>query len=291
MTETEISCFLAICRYKTGSRAAEVLYITQPSLSTRLKTLEKELGCKLFFRSKGSREMVLTPAGRAFYPLALEYESLLQRMQNISAQQQSQLRISSLDSLDTFLLPRVYEAFVQKYPHIRLELQDMDVEPASASIHAGTTDLAFTTAPNTDRGLRQTLLFQEPMVLICSADAPLQGVVSVEQLTRVAEVFIDWSQAFVRWHWQTLGLLPKLSVSIMSHLQQFLERGNCWSIVPVSVAYGLEQRCAIRRLETAFTLPHREVSFLTAQEENSPAVQAFCECLLETVARYPELIL
>ena len=291
MTETEISCFLAICRYKTGSRAAEVLYITQPSLSTRLKTLEKELGCKLFFRSKGSREMVLTPAGRAFYPLALEYESLLQRMQNISTQQQSQLRISSLDSLDTFLLPRVYEAFVQKYPHIRLELQDMDVEPASASIRAGTTDLAFTTAPNTDRGLKQTLLFQEPMVLICSADAPLQGVVSVEQLTRVAEVFIDWSQAFVRWHWQTLGLLPKLSVSIMSHLQQFLERGNCWSIVPVSVAYGLEQRCAIRRLETAFTLPHREVSFLTAQEENSPAVQAFCECLLETVARYPELIL
>ena len=44
MTYTEIECFLAICRYKTGSRAAEALYITQPSLSTRLKTLEKR-GC------------------------------------------------------------------------------------------------------------------------------------------------------------------------------------------------------------------------------------------------------
>ena len=60
MTYTEIECFLAICRYKTGSRAAEALYITQPSLSTRLKTLEKELGGQLFYRKKGSREMTLT---------------------------------------------------------------------------------------------------------------------------------------------------------------------------------------------------------------------------------------
>ena len=54
MTYSEIECFLAICHYKTGSRAAEALYITQPSLSTRLKTLEKR-GCvvtmKPFVRS------------------------------------------------------------------------------------------------------------------------------------------------------------------------------------------------------------------------------------------------
>ncbi|MBO5867282.1 MAG: LysR family transcriptional regulator [Oscillospiraceae bacterium] len=289
MTQTEIACFLAICRHKTGIRAAEALYITQPSLSTRLKTLEKELGCKLFFRNKGSREMILTPAGQVFYPLALEYEALIQKMQNISKEQQEKLRVSSLDSLDTFLLPQVYESFLQQYPHIRLELQDMDVGPASESIHAGTTDLAFTTAPNTDRGLKQTLLFHEPMVLICSTDAPLEGVVSRTQLAAVPEVFIDWSQAYVRWHQQTLGILPKLSVSIMSHLQQFLEKGNCWSIVPASVAYGLEQRCAIRRLETVFPLPRREVSYLTSAEaEQNEAVLAFCRCLRETVARYPE---
>ena len=52
MTHSEIECFLAICHYKTASRAAEALYITQPSLSTRLKTLEKELGGSLFYRKK-----------------------------------------------------------------------------------------------------------------------------------------------------------------------------------------------------------------------------------------------
>ena len=290
MTYTEIECFLAICRYKTGSRAAEALYITQPSLSTRLKTLEKELGGKLFFRNKGSREMTLTPEGQEFYTLALQYETLMQKMMQVCKKSPEKLRVSSLDSLDTFLLPQVYEKFLQTYPHIRLEIQDMDVEPASQSIHAGATDLAFTTGPNTDRGLKQTLLFLEPMVLVCSEDAPLEGTVCTEQLAQVPEVFIEWSSAFTRWHQQSLGLLPKLSISIMNHLQQFLEKGNCWSIVPISVAYGLEQRCKIRRLETEFPMPKREVSFLVAPgSDKNTAISAFCDCLREVVSQYPEL--
>jgi len=44
MTNSEIESFLAVCRYQTVSRAAEALYITQSSLSTRLKSLERELG-------------------------------------------------------------------------------------------------------------------------------------------------------------------------------------------------------------------------------------------------------
>jgi len=68
MTQTGIQCFLAICRHKTGSAAAQALYITQPSLSARLKLLEDSLGVSLFYRQKGSREMVLTPEGAGVLP-------------------------------------------------------------------------------------------------------------------------------------------------------------------------------------------------------------------------------
>jgi DNA-binding transcriptional LysR family regulator len=234
--------------------------------------------------------MTLTPEGQEFYTLALQYETLMQKMMQVCKKSPEKLRVSSLDSLDTFLLPQVYEKFLQAYPHIRLEIQDMDVEPASQSIHAGATDLAFTTGPNTDRGLKQTLLFLEPMVLVCSEDAPLAGTVGTEQLAQVPEVFIEWSSAFTRWHQQSLGLLPKLSISIMNHLQQFLEKGNCWSIVPISVAYGLEQRCKIRRLKTEFPMPKREVSFLVAPGSDiNTAILAFCDCLKDVVSQYPEL--
>ena len=80
MTDTGIECFLAVCRYKTGRRAAEALYITQSSLTTRLKNLERELGGQLFYRKKGGREMTLTEAGKAFYALAQQYEKLMEQM-------------------------------------------------------------------------------------------------------------------------------------------------------------------------------------------------------------------
>lgn len=290
MTYTEIECFLAICRHKTGSHAAEALYITQPSLSTRLKTLETELGGKLFYRKKGSREMALTEAGQRFYPLAVQYESLTQQMLQVCRKGPDKLRVSSLDSLDNFLLPQVYERFLQKYPQISLEIQDMDLAPASQSIHAGATDIAFTTGLNTDRALKQTRLFWEPMVIICSNDLPLGEPVTAEQLSPEKEIFVEWSSEFTRWHQQALGIQPKLSISIMNHLQQFIDKGNCWSIVPVTVALGLQRKCGIRRVPAAFHLPRREVSIVTAlHSEKNAAIEAFCKCLTETVADYPEI--
>ncbi|MBR2309235.1 MAG: LysR family transcriptional regulator [Oscillospiraceae bacterium] len=289
MTYSEIECFLAICHYKTGSRAAEALYITQPSLSTRLKTLEKELGGQLFYRKKGSREMLLTDAGKEFYRLAVQYEALVHQMQQVCRKGPNKLRVSSLDSLDNFLLPQVYERFLQNFPQISLEIQDMDLEPASQSIHAGATDIAFTTGTNTDRALRQTRLFWEPMVIVCSNDLPLTEPVGPEQLAPENEIFVEWSSEFTRWHQQTLGIQPKLSISIMNHLQQFIDKGNCWSIVPISVALGLEQRCEIHRVISAFPLPRREVSIVTAlHNQKNTAIEAFCQCLKETVAEYPQ---
>ena len=116
MTILEIECFLAICQYKTASRAAKALYITQPSLSNRLKTLEREVGGALFYRHKGHREMTLTPAGKEFYTLALQYQDLVLKMQQVCQKAAKKLRLSSLNSLDTYLLPHVYEHFISLNP-------------------------------------------------------------------------------------------------------------------------------------------------------------------------------
>ena len=101
MTHAGIECFLAVCRYKTGSRAAQSLFITQSSLSTRLKALEQELGGQLFHRKQGCREMTLTAAGKEFYELAVQYEALLERMQTVCRQSSQQLWVSSYNSIGT----------------------------------------------------------------------------------------------------------------------------------------------------------------------------------------------
>ena len=291
MTVLEIECFLSICEHKTISRAAQSLYIAQPSLSSRLKTLERELGGELFVRKKGAREMTLTNAGKEFYKLALQYEELITKMNGIFNTQGEKLRVSSFNSLDTFLLPQVYDLFLQKHPDIELEIQNMELAVASLNIHKGDTDIAFTTGKTNDKGLKQTLVFCEPMVIVCNKNIKAPSTVSTQHLQKYQEVFVDWSNAYTKWHNDTIhNAHPKLTVVIMSHIKQFISNKECWAIVPISVAHGLLQDENIKSLDADFTLPYREVSIITsAKDDNNPSVKYFLDCLKEIVLKYPEI--
>ena len=291
MTHAGIECFLAVCRYKTGSRAAESLFITQSSLSTRLKALEKELGGPLFYRRQGCREMTLTAAGREFYDLAVQYESLLERMQKLYHKPNQILRVSSFNSIGTYLLTAVYERFMQTNPQIRLEIQDMELEAAIHSIQDDKTDIAFTCGRVKDSYFDQIPVFSEPMVLITSMVSTYREPVDLFQLSLSDEVYIEWSNAFSRWHQQMFGSeQPQIRISIMAHLQKFIEQKQHWAIVPVSVAEGLEQEGSARRLETVFSLPCREVSCITAAEgQPKAAIQAFLECLRDVIGEHSQI--
>ena len=291
MTILEIECFLSICEHKTVSRAAEALYITQPSLSSRLKTLERELGGELFVRKKGSREMTLTLAGKRFYALALQYKDLICKMNAVFEKQSQKLSVSSLNSLDTFLLPQVYDLFLQRHPEIELEIQNMDLIAASKSIHAGNTDIAFTTGKCHDVTLKQTTVFKEPMVLVCNKELNLDTAASIEGLIKNQELYVEWSGDFCDWHEKVLNEShSKITVSIMAHIKQFLESKLCWAIVPISVAQGLLQDQNINCVSVDFSLPYREVSIITsAKDENNISVNYFLDCLKEIVSKYPEI--
>lgn len=62
MTNQDIETFFAVLDHGTMTAAAEALYITQPSLSARLKSLEDQVGAPLFHRGKGQRRITLTDA-------------------------------------------------------------------------------------------------------------------------------------------------------------------------------------------------------------------------------------
>ena len=75
MKVQELRAFLAVCKYHSFSMAADKLYMTQPTISWLIQSLEKEWGKTFFTRGKGVRQISLTEAGQLFYPQA---ERLLQ---------------------------------------------------------------------------------------------------------------------------------------------------------------------------------------------------------------------
>ena len=291
MTTPEIQSFLAICRYKTVTNAAEHLFISQSSLSTRLCTLERELGGTLFYRRKGSREMILTSTGKAFFDLAVQYETVVARMEQLCKKQPLVLRVSSLNSLGTYLLPTVYEAFLQEHPEAELEIQDKELAPACKSIRCGLTDLAFATGMGCEPGTEGFPAFSEPMVLICSKSASYQSTVNLKNLPFRNEVYVPWCTSFVQWHQTVFGLRaqPQISLSIMEQLRLFMKRETSWAIVPSSVADGLEHTVEIRRCETTVPLPNRDVFYIVAEKTDNPAVGHFLSCLRAVLEKLPQI--
>lgn len=292
MTTTGIEAFLAIVRCKSITKASEALCICQSSLSIRLQNLEKELGEPLFVRQKGLREITLTPMGEEFYELALRYEQLMADISGLCRVHRKRLRVSALNSLGAYVLPKTYERFMQKCPDVELMIQDYEVEAACKSILQGQTDLAFNTEKATSDKITTLPIFSEPMAFICGKDSEYGSRVSLKELSVRNEVFVDWFVGFSEWHGRTFGrdVFPKLCVNIMSQLKMFAEKKNNWAIVPISVAKGLCESSGVELRETEFSLPKRNINclFTKGRKLNIYALK-FEECLMEELAGVDEI--
>ena len=73
LTKTDLETFWAVVQHGTLTAAAEALFITQPTLSMRLRALEERVGTPLFIRGKGQRRIQLTEAGQKFLTLAQRF--------------------------------------------------------------------------------------------------------------------------------------------------------------------------------------------------------------------------
>lgn len=108
MNYQDIKTFLTIVSSSSLSKAAEVLFVSQPALSHRLSALEEELGTELIIRKKGSRTLELTDAGQRFVPLARKWEQLWLDTSKIQYEKpQDILRIANVDSLNFYFMPQV----------------------------------------------------------------------------------------------------------------------------------------------------------------------------------------
>lgn len=278
MTQTEIEAFLAVCRQKNISRAAAELFISQSSLSTRIKILEQEVGCSLFLRRKGSHQVMLTEEGERFYQLSLQYQKIVCDMLAI-AKRRKVLRVSAINSVATYLLPPVCERFMNDHPDIHLEIQDMTTAAACKKILREETDLAFTTGLPDAEQIRAEVILREPMILICAAGSRYPDRVGLDMLPVEKEIYVEWDYGFACWHQNLwgVGAVPQIRLEIMSQLQMFVMKKDVWAIVPYSAAKGLAP-AGVRWLEPAFPLPDRELYVLQRRASDAESARLFLDC-------------
>ena len=121
----QVEGFLEVARRGSVSRAAEALFITQPTLTARLHGLERELGTALFLRT--AHGMRLTDAGRAWVPYAeralralVDGKDAVEQVKSASA---GHLMIAAAPAVSTYVLPRLLERFVAEHPKVEVSVR------------------------------------------------------------------------------------------------------------------------------------------------------------------------
>lgn len=144
MNIENIEAFVYINHYGSFNKAAEVLYISQPTVTARIQSLERELNCRVFDRL--GKQINLTDKGKQFLPYA---QQILQVYQNGKHQLQArgqipnELRIGSTVSVSNYLMPQLLLHLKQKYPHVNIKLTTASTDLLIEKLKAKEIDLAF----------------------------------------------------------------------------------------------------------------------------------------------------
>ncbi len=167
-------CFAA----KNGSisKAAEQLFLSQPSVSLQIKALENELGITLFERR--GPVISLTPEGEKLHTIARPLmegidalpEMLAEELGNL---QSGKLRIAAGESTMLHILPEYVRRFHEVYPGIQVHLNNVTGRDGMAMLRNDEVELAIGSMATNESDIDYHPLFEYPTVLICAKDHPL----------------------------------------------------------------------------------------------------------------------
>lgn len=175
MTIDQIEYFLELDKYKNFSIAADELCISQSSLSKQIKSLENELNLILFKRNK--RNIKLSPAGEDFKVSAEkimnEYKILMQNMKS-HISEKTILSFATIPVVNQYGVANLVAEFINKYPTIKLNLEEMVHNKIVEELKNGKIDIAFMREENlSSEEFNITPLFEDELVLLVSKNHPL----------------------------------------------------------------------------------------------------------------------
>ena len=278
--------FVEVVRQQSFTRAAEALFVTQPTISKMLRQLEQELDSTLLLRE--GRQLHLTDSGQAVYQRGLlilqQFKQLEQEIGDLNQLKTGELRLGVPPMVGMQIAGSV-STFRQRYPGIRLNIVESGGLTVQEAVLSGTLDLALTALPIDEQLPLNTLtLMRHPLCVLVPRAAPWRERQSLS-LSEVAQhpllIFNEefslnrqLSQAF-----QREALTPQIAVRSgqWDFLAAMVQAGMGVAILPEPICQRLDPQSLLwLPLESELTwtlgLIWREGSYL------SRSAQAWIDC-------------
>lgn len=170
----QLEIFVQVARLRSFSRAAEALYLTQPTVSAHINALEEELGTRLVVRS--TKELRLTPPGQVLERYAAEILGLCQRaeqeVRTAAGAIAGSLSIAASTVPAQYLLPQALPALRQRYPQVFFQVRQGDSSQVIQWMTENGAELGIVGAPTQRPGLLCVPFLTEHLV-IAAPNTPL----------------------------------------------------------------------------------------------------------------------
>lgn len=193
----EIKYVLAVAETKNFSKAAELLHISQPSLSQYVKKIEDEIGLQIFDRSK--KTVILTEIGSEYVRTARlmlrQQKELKQKLEDIMDLKRGHLSIGIVSQRGVYLLPKIIPLFQKKYPGIKISLieRNSGYELEEALVR-GEIDLIISSLPLYNDNIAYEIITEEKLYIAIPPHYDINDYIFTDKnnITQVAmEKFIS----------------------------------------------------------------------------------------------------
>ena len=292
----QLQCFLTLSDLLNYGKTARALYMSQPTITFQIKSLEEAFGVKLFERDR--QQVRLTDAGFAFREYAQSIMDTVDAAQECLSGLHTRLRLRiSCGPVGQFiLLPAVIRALAADYPEFDLEVTELTTEQMMGRLPEGKVDALLMIGSLPVKGMRFDPICQEPLVAIVSRESELASrrSLSVEDLRNtpiIASRLKDcrFHQPYLHSLLAPFGITPRIIESPQSCSVQFAyaAAGEGIALSTASMAACAFPHVVV--LPFAERLPELQLGLAAMESNDSAAIKVFrkvvMDCALSTLGR------
>jgi DNA-binding transcriptional LysR family regulator len=178
----QLKTFQHVSRLKSFSRAAEKLGVTQPAISAQIRSLEKEVGARLFDRDGG--KVTFTAAGRLFEPFAEHclqcHCHILVAVNELYRSARGEVSVAASEATSLYVLPRVFAQYKKHYTRVNLNIVRAEHLRSVEMVMNREVDFAVVSMPIDDARLVVHMIHRDDMVLAVAPNHPLSAHATVK---------------------------------------------------------------------------------------------------------------
>ncbi|MGE0601840.1 MAG: LysR family transcriptional regulator [Dehalococcoidia bacterium] len=249
MELAQLEAFIQVAHHRSFSRAAESLFLTQPSVTARIQSLEREIGDRLFERT--GRSVTLTDAGHAFMPHAQRALTAVQEgtdaIEAVRHGDIGNVRIGASSSIATYVLPRVLKQFREQRPRVHVHMTTGQTEDQIDKLLAGEIHVAVTRLsqhPEVDA----LHLYNDDLALVVAPSHPFakKRHATIAEVGKEPFLFFERGSSYhslIYSMFLRAGVVPEsvMELDLMEATKYLVEAGLGVSILPeISIKRELE---------------------------------------------------